>query len=44
MIGGLDAEALFVNEHFLALEDFKCWQDLYRDAAARGDPILIGAA
>jgi hypothetical protein len=43
MLAGVNAEALFANDAVHVLEDFEYWQDLYRDAAAHGDAILVGA-
>jgi hypothetical protein len=43
MLAGVNAEALFANDAFHVLEDFEYWQDLYRDAAAHDDAILLGA-
>jgi hypothetical protein len=43
MLAGVNAEALLANDAAHVLRDFESWQDLYRDAGAHGDAILVGA-
>ena len=45
MLAGVNAEALFADDtggRTYVLENFKYWQDMYRDAADHGDAILVG--
>ena len=48
MLASVNAEALFADDtsgptwRTYVLENFKYWQDLYRDAADHGDAILVG--
>jgi hypothetical protein len=41
-LSGLDAEALFVDEHVWVLQQFQRWRGLYVDAASHGDALCVG--